>query len=105
MQRSRLKVASALLAAFSLLGAACSSGSTTSPAAPAAPPPSTVAPAANGAVTAGAQIGLLPSAPAGWAPPRKITPINPPPGMFQSTGDAPAQPGAKVRVFFLGMQW
>jgi hypothetical protein len=51
------------------------------------------------------QIGTLPTAPAGWAPPASITPLNPLPGKFQSTSTTPAQPGAKVRVFFLGMQW
>jgi hypothetical protein len=101
MLRSPLKLLSALLAA-SVVGAACSSGGATSTAAPAPP---TAASAVKGLVTAGVQIGTLPSAPAGWAPPAKITPVNPPPGMFQSTGDAPAQSGAKVRVFFLGMQW
>jgi hypothetical protein len=99
---SRKAILPALLAAVSLVGAACSSSGATPPAAPAPP---TVGPAANGVVTAGTQIGTLPTAPAGWAPPAKITPVDPPPGMFHSTGDAPAQPGAKVRVFFLGMQW
>ena len=32
-------------------------------------------------------------------------PVDPLPGMFKSVGDMPPQPGAKVRVFFLGMQW
>ena len=47
---------------------------------------------------AGVQIGTMAVAPAGWAPPTQITPVNPSPGTFQSTGAAPAQPGAKVRV-------
>lgn len=91
----------ALMAAFSLVGAACSSSGATPAAAPAPP---TVGPAASGVVTAGAQIGTMPTVPAGWAPPAKITPVDPPPGMFRSVSDTP-QPGAKVRVFFLGMQW
>ena len=103
MLQSRIGVVCALLAAFSLLGGGCSSGGATNPTAPAAAAPPTLAPGA--AVPAGTQIGTLPSAPAAWTPPAKITPVNPLPGMFQSTGDVPAQPGAKVRVFFLGMQW
>jgi len=89
------------LAAFSLVGAAYSSSGGTPAAAPAPP---TVGPAASGVVTAGVQIGTMPTVPAGWAPPAKIAPVDPPPGMFKVVSDTP-QPGAKVRVFFLGMQW
>ena len=92
----------AVLTVATLLGTACSAGSTTSPAAPTAP---AAAQAKPGSVTAGMQIGTAAAAPAGWAPPARITPIDPPPGMFKSVGDAPPQPAAKVRVFFLGMQW
>src|SRR5579872_4910371 len=96
-----------LVAAMSMLGAACASGTTqptaaTAPAATAAPG-ATAAPAAGSGVTAGVQIGTLPTAPAGWAPPATITPVNPPPGMFQSVGTAPQPQVGKVRVFFLGM--
>jgi len=51
------------------------------------------------------QIGTLSTAPAGWMPPAKITPIDPTPGMFKSVGDTPQPGGSKVRVFFFGMQW
>jgi hypothetical protein len=95
----------ALMATFSLVVAACSSSGAPGPTSAAvAPAPPTAVPPANGAVTAGTQIGTLPSAPAGWTPPATIAPVNPLPGMFQSVGTTP-QPGAKVRVFFLGMQW
>lgn len=51
------------------------------------------------------QIGSAPAAASGWAPPPQIAPVTPLPGMYQSVGTAPATPLAKVRVFFLGMQW
>ena len=86
----------------SLLGTACSAAGPSTPGATTAP---ASAPEKAGAVTAGMQIGTSPLAPAGWTPPTKITPVSPLPGTFQSVGDTPAQPGAKVRVFFLGMQW
>jgi hypothetical protein len=90
----------AILATCSLLLAGCSGTSAVT-----APPASTTEPSKPGAVVAGMQIGNMPTAAAGWMPPAKISPVNPLPAMFQSVGDAPAQPGAKVRVFFLGMQW
>ncbi len=94
-------VVQALLVAGSLLAAACSSNGATSPT---APDVSTGAPVKPGGVTAGVPIGSAPTAPAGWAPPAKITPVADLPGKFQSVGDAPP-PGAKVRVFFFGMQF
>jgi hypothetical protein len=51
------------------------------------------------------QIGTATVAPSGWARPAKIVPVDPLPGTFKSVGDTPPQPDAKVRVFFLGMQW
>jgi hypothetical protein len=91
-----------MIAVGALVLAGCSSGGASNvPAASATAP----APGKPGAVVAGAQIGTLPTVPAGWMPPARITPANPLPGMFQSVGDTPAQPAAKVRVFFLGMQW
>jgi hypothetical protein len=98
---SKKAILPALLAAFSLVATACSSSGATPAAAPAPP---TVAPAANGVVTAGVPIGTMPTLREGWSPPAKITLVDPPPGMFKSVSDTP-QPGAKVRVFFLGMQW
>jgi hypothetical protein len=106
MIRSRVTVG-ALVAAFSLLGAACAGGGTTQPAtAPttAAAPPTTAL-AKTGPVTPGTMIGTLPTAPGGWAPPATLTPVNPLPGMFQSVGTTPQPQVGKVRVFFLGMQW
>ncbi len=91
----------ALLVAGSLIAAACSNGRATSPT---APDSATGAPAKSGGVTAGVQIGSAPAAPAGWAPPTKITPVTDLPGKFQSVGDTPP-PGTKVRVFFFGMQF
>jgi hypothetical protein len=60
---------------------------------------------AAGGVTAGTPVGTGPTAAPGWTPLTQITPVSPLPGMFQSVGAAPGQPLAKVRVFFLGMQW
>jgi hypothetical protein len=94
--RRDLWLAPLVLTACALLVAACSTTSAT---------PSPPAPGAAGGVIAGTQVGSAPAAPGGWTPPGQIAPISPPPGMFQSVGDAPAQPMAKVRVFFLGMQW
>lgn len=91
----------ALLLAGSLFAAACSSGGATSSTVPAA---STGAPAQPSGVTAGVQIGSAPTAPAGWAPPTKITPVTDLPGKFQSVADTPPS-GARVRVFFFGMQF
>ncbi|MDQ6669218.1 MAG: hypothetical protein M3069_00365 [Chloroflexota bacterium] len=91
----------ALLVAGLLFLAACSSGGVPSPTAPAA---STGAPAKLDGVTAGVQIGSAPTAPAGWSPPTKITPVTELPGKFQSVADTPP-PGDKVRVFFFGMQF
>ena len=85
-----------VLAAGSLVLAACSSAVSTSQA--------TAAPTPAG-VQAGMQIGTMPAAPSGWAAPTQITPVGQLPGMFQSVGTSPATPMAKVRVFFLGMQW
>ncbi len=80
----------ALLVAGSLIATACSNGGATSPSAPDA---STGAPAKPGGVTAGVPIGSAPAAPAGWAPPTKITPVTDLPGKFQSVGDT-SPPGA-----------
>ncbi len=91
----------ALLVAGSLIATACSNGGATSPT---TPDTSTAAPATSGGVMAGVQIGSAPPAPAGWAPPTKITPVTDLPGKFQSVGDTPP-PGTKVRVFFFGMQF
>ena len=98
-----------MLGVCALVAAACA------PAASTPPPPesSTTAPASataarhstTGEVTAGVAIGTTEAAPTGWMPPARITPVDPVPGMFKSVGDAPPQPAAKVRVFFLGMQW
>jgi hypothetical protein len=104
-QASRFMV----FAACALVAAACApAASPTAPAASSTTAPSlatAVPQVAAGEVTAGLPIGTASSAPAGWTPPAKITPVNPVPGMFKSVGDAPAQAAAKVRVFFLGMQW
>jgi hypothetical protein len=81
---------------------ACSAGTAVTPTAPSA---AKVAPPQPAGVTAGMQIGTAPAAPSGWAPPAKIAPVDPLPGMFKSVGESPPQPDAKVRVFFLGMQW
>src|SRR5262245_13194334 len=98
MHRGFGRVAAPLLL---VLATACSPATTNAPAASTA----SGTPASAVAVTAGAQIGTASAAPAGWAPPSKITPVDPLPGMFKSVGDTPAQPDARVRVFFLGMQW
>jgi len=100
----RSGVVQALLLAGSLFAAACSSNGATSPTAPTAPHVPTGAPATAGSVMAGGQIGSAPTAPAGWAPPAKITPVADLPGKFQSVADTPP-PGTKVRVFFFGMQF
>lgn len=97
-------VVQALLVAVSLCAVACSSNGATNPTAPTAPDVSTGAPAKAGSVTAGVPIGSAPTAPAGWAPPAKITPVADLPGKFQSVADTPP-PGGRVRVFFFGMQF
>jgi len=94
----------ALLVAGSLFAAACSSSRATSPSVPVASDASIGTSAKLDSVTAGVQIGTAPTAPAGWAPPAKITPVPDLPGKFQSVGDTPP-PGDKVRVFFFGMQF
>jgi hypothetical protein len=91
-----------LLTLAALAATACTATTASTPTTPAAPAAAQTKP---GEVSAGMQIGTAPAAPAGWAPPARITPVDPVPGMFKSVGDMPAQPGAKVRVFFLGMQW
>jgi hypothetical protein len=97
-----------LIGVYAFVAATCAPAtSTTAPqsGATTAPSPATATPkAATGEVTAGVAIGTASAAPSGWMPPAKITPVNPAPGMFKSVGDAPPQPAAKVRVFFLGMQ-
>jgi hypothetical protein len=92
----------ALLTAAALVAAGCSATTTTTSTTPAAPAAAQTKP---GEVSAGMQIGTASAAPSGWTPPARITPVDPVPGMFKSVGDMPPQPGAKVRVFFLGMQW
>jgi len=91
-----------VLSVATLAVTACSAGTAVTPTAPVA---ANVAPPQPATVTAGMQIGAAPAAPNGWAPPSRITPVDPLPGMFKSVGDTPPQPDAKVRVFFLGMQW
>jgi hypothetical protein len=91
-----------LLTCAALAATDCSATTTVSPTAAPAPK---VAPTQPGGVQAGMQLGIAPAAAGNWAPPSKITPIDSLPGMWKSVGETPPQPGAKVRVFFLGMQW
>jgi hypothetical protein len=97
--RYRHWLLSSLVLSGTILAAACAPATTTTSTLAGATPARAVA------VNAGMQIGNTPPAPAGWAPPAKVTPVDPVPGMFKSVGDAPPQPAPKVRVFFLGMQW
>jgi hypothetical protein len=92
----------ALLTMAALVATGCSATTASTPPTPAAPAAAQTKP---GEVSAGMQIGTASAAPSGWTPPARISPVDPLPGMFKSVGDMPPQPGAKIRVFFLGMQW